>query len=480
MIGKKLSKHLMKSYFAFASILLITTLTHPAPAAAQAPVSRSGIWQGQVGTRRVVLTLRGDSSTLAIPESGQLPARLATLRTPGDSLVASTQYGRAALRARLSNKGQTLSGTLSEYMKTLPVVLRPVAAVQPLRLAQAPKLPLPYRVEEVQFSSAGDSILFGGTLTRPPGQGRVPAVIILSGTGPQTRNGAPSPGGHQPFEVLADYLTRRGFAVLRTDDRGVGRTTGRYDQATTADFAHDALAAVRYLRQRPDIDPNHVGLLGHSEGGAAAMMAAAESPDVAFVVSLAGLLTPGLQALLFQNAELVHAAPIPERDKQRLNELNGLMFRTAYRYAATPDLEAQLRATYQTWKTQDDARLLADKVTNDHFRFPLESYVRQATGPWYRYHVRFDPAPYLAKVRVPVLALNGDRDLLVDYHGLAPVAAALRQAGNRDVTTQVLPGLNHLLQPCRTCLSNEYNDLDITLDPAVLRVVGNWLAQHTR
>jgi len=470
----------MKRYCVITFALLATTLASPATAAAQAPAPRPGIWQGQVGTRRVVLTLRGDSSTLAIPESGQPPARLATLRTPGDSLVATTQYGRATLRARFSPKDRTLSGTLSEYSKTLPLVLRPVAAVQPLQLAQAPRLPLPYQVEDVQFSSVGDSIHFGGTLTRPPGPRRVPAVVILSGTGPQTRNGAPGPGGHQPFEVLADYLTRRGFAVLRTDDRGVGRTTGRYDQATTADFARDALAAVRYLRQRPGIDPGQVGLLGHSEGGAAAIMAAAASSDVAFVISLAGLLTPGLQALLFQNAELVRVAPIPARDKQRQDEVNALLFRTAYHYAKSPELETQLRAAYQGWKTQDDARLLAAKVTNDHFRFPLESYVRQATGPWYRYHVRFDPAPYLAKVKVPVLALNGDRDLLVDYHGLAAVAAALRQAGNPDVTTQVLPGLNHLLQPCRTCLPTEYNDLDITLAPGVLRAVGDWLARHTK
>lgn len=232
--------------------------------------------------------------------------------------------------------------------------------------------------------------------------------------------------------------------------------------------------------QRPDIDPNQVGVLGHSEGGAAAIMAAAESPDVAFVISLAGLLTPGLQALRFQNAELVRIAPIPARNKQRFDELNDVMFRTAYQYANAPDLEARLRAAYQTWKTQDDARLLADHADNARFFFPLESFVRQATGPWYRYHVRFNPTPYLYKVKVPVLALNGDRDLLVDYHTLATAAATLRQAGNKDVTTQVLPGLNHLLQPCRTCLPTEYNDLDTTLDPVVLRTVGDWLARHTK
>jgi pimeloyl-ACP methyl ester carboxylesterase len=464
-----------------AGLLLSTALGSGRLAVAQAPAApHPGIWQGQVGIRRVVLTLGGDSSTLAIPETGQPPARLTRLRTPGDSLIAATKYNQLVFRGRLVDKGRVLSGTLTEYSKTLSVVLRPVTAVAPLRLAQTPKMPLPYRAEEVQFRSADDSVRFGGTLTHPPGQRRVPAVVILSGTGPQNRNGAFRATGHQPFEVLADYLTRRGFAVLRTDDRGVGQTTGRYDHATTADFAHDALAAVRYLRTRPDIDPSQVGVLGHSEGGAVAIMAAAESPDVAFVVSLSGLLTPGLQALLFQNTELVRTASLPARNQQRSDEINGLMFRTAYQYAAATDMEAQLRATYQHWKIKDDAQLKADKVTYDHFFFPLESFVRQATGPWYRYHVRFDPAPYLTKVKVPVLALNGDRDLMVDYHGLATAAATLRQAGNKDVTTQVLPGLNHLLQPCRTCLPNEYGDLDTTIDPAVLRIVGDWLAKHTK
>ena len=463
--------------FVLAVGLLACALSSGLRAAAQAP-AHLGIWQGQVGTRRVVLTLGRDSSTLAVPETGQRAGRLTQLRLAGDSLVAATRYGQPAFRGRFEDRGRALRGTYLDYARQVPVVLRPVAAVQPLRLAQAPRLPLPYRQEDVQFNAPGDSIRFGGTLTRPAGGRRVPAVVLLSGTGPQTRNGATGPAGHQPFEVLADYLTRRGFAVLRTDDRGVGQTTGRYDQATTADFAHDALAAVRYLRQRPDIDPTRVGLLGHSEGGAAALIAAAESPDVAFVVSLSGLLSPGLSALLFQNAELVRTAPLPPRDKARLDTVNGQLFRTAYTYAASPELEARLRATYQAWKSQDDAHLAADHVQNDRLRFPLESFVRQATGRWYRYQVRYGPTPFLRRVKVPVLALNGDRDLLVDYHGLAAAAATLRQAGNPDVTTQVLPGLNHLLQPCRTCLPTEYNDLDVTIAPAVLQAVSDWLARR--
>lgn len=450
----------------------------PAKAPAALLPARLGIWQGQVGTRRVVLTLGRDSSTLTIPENQQPANRLVTLRAFGDSLVGVAQFTKPILRAKFDAKGRVLTGTYIDYSKSMAVVLRPVAAVQPLRLAQAPALPLPYRAEEVQFAS--DSIRIGGTLTHPTGARRVPAVVLLSGTGPQNRNGAYSASGHQPFEVLADYLTRRGFAVLRTDDRGVGKTTGNYSRATTADFAQDALAAVRYLRSRPDIDPAQIGLIGHSEGGGAALIAAAQSSDVAFVVSLAGLLTPGLTALEFQNSELVRTAAIPARNKARFNTANALMFSTAYQYANSPELETRLRAAYADWHAKDEAQLKADKADNDHFFYPFEGYVHNATGPWYRYNVRFDPTPYFAKIKVPFLGLNGDRDVMIDYHGLATAATALRQAGNPDVTVQVLPGLNHLLQPCHTCLSTEYSDLNTTLDPVVLRTVGDWLAKHTQ
>lgn len=461
------------------------TASRPAPrppAVSPVTADRLGIWQGQAGTHRIILTLGRTASTLTIPEMGQQPDRIDKLRAPGDSLTAIAQYGKPTFRGRFTEQNQALTGTYTDYSRQLPVTLHRVAAVQPLRLAQAPVLPLPYRSEEVQYGTPGDSIRFGGTLTHPAGQGRVPAVVLLSGTGPQNRNGAFGPDGHQPFEVLADHLTRRGIAVLRADDRGVGQTTGHYDAATTADFAHDALVAVRYLRQRPDIDPAHVGLIGHSEGGAEAILAAAEAPtEVAFVVSLSGLLGPGLAGLVFQNAELVRVANISARDKARFNDLNGVMFQTAYQYADSPELEARLRAAYTDWKTRDDASLhLGSKDEYDHFRFPLESYVRQATGPWYRYHLRSDPTPALRQVKVPVLALNGDRDLFVDYHEMQAAATTLREAGNRDVTAQVLPGLNHLLQPCRTCLSTEYSDLDTTIAPVVLQTVGDWLVQHTR
>ena len=446
--------------------------------AAPAPARYQGIWQGQVGTRRIVLTLGRDSSTLLVPEFEQPAAALIQLRTPGDSLVAVARYGSPSFRGRFEEQGQGLRGTYLDYSRQLPVVLRRVGAVQPLRLAQTPARPLPYRSEEVRFQS--DSLRVAGTLTHPAGGGRVPAVVLLSGTNPQNRNGAFDSVGHQPFLVLADYLTRRGFAVLRTDDRGVGGSTGCYACATTADFAHDAQAAVRYLRSRPDIDPAQVGLLGHSEGGEEALIAAAGNPDVAFVISLAGLLSPGLRGLQFQNTELVRTAAISTRNQARFNTINDLMFRTAYQYADSPELEARLRTAYAGWRKQDEAQLQADHADNDHFFYPFESYVRQATGRWYRYNVRFNPAPYLRQLKVPVLALNGDRDLMVNYREMEVAAAALRQAGNRDVTVRVLPSLNHLLQPCHTCLGTEYNNLDTTIAPVVLQTVGDWLATHTR
>lgn len=298
-----------------------------------------------------------------------------------------------------------------------------------------------------------DSIRFGATLTTPAGKRSFPGVVLVSGTGKQDRDGTMA--GHPMFKVLADSLTRMGFAVLRVDDRGTGETGGQYETATTADFADDALAALAFLKKQRGV--RTAGLIGHSEGGAAAIIAAAASEKVDFVVTLAGLATKGLDALKLQNYGLINAAKISDYDKNRHITINMRMFDTAYRYAYTPELEAKLRSTYNTWKHADDSAYQKDKPgEHDHMRFFIESYVKQATGAWYQYHLRYDPVPFLQKIRVPVLALNGDKDVMVPFkENLELIESTLRQSGNDQVTVKVLPGLNHLFQHCITCTREE-------------------------
>lgn len=336
----------------------------------------------------------------------------------------------------------------------------------------------PYRSESVHFSNANGSIHFGGTLTIPAGPKNYPAIVLISGTGKQDRDGTMA--GHPMFRVLADSLTRRGFAVLRTDDRGVGETTGKYEDATTRDFADDALAAVAFLKQHKAI--REIGLMGHSEGGAAAIIAASTDKDVAFVVTLAGLAIKGLDALKLQNYGITKAAKISDYDRNRYDTINTRMFDTVYRYAGTSELESKLRSTYAAWKQADDSAFKKDFPDKyDHMRFFLESYINQATGPWYQYQIRYDPVPFLRQIKVPFLALNGDKDIMVTYQeNLGTIATTLKQAGNKNVTTRVLPGTNHLFQHCLTCTREESSTLQEDFSAEAFAVIIQWLQPFLR
>lgn len=331
------------------------------------------------------------------------------------------------------------------------------------------------RSDSVSFFNRDQSIRFGGTLTVPTQRKSFPAVVLVSGTGKQNRAGLMA--GHAMFRALADSLSRIGFAVLRTDDRGVGTTTGVYETATTADFAADALDAIAWLRKQPGV--TRVGLIGHSEGGAAAIIAAATG-EVDFVVTLAGLATRGIDALKLQNQAIINAAPIDDYDKRRHQTITTLMFDTAYQYAYTNVMASKLRTTYNAWKQADDSAFAKDMPgKHDHMRFFIDSYIRQATGAWYQFHLRYDPVPYLQHIRVPFLAMNGDRDIMVPCkENLEVVATTLRTAGNRTFAVKVLPGLNHLLLRCHTCTNEELPQLPGDFDPEAWAALKQWLQEQ--
>jgi pimeloyl-ACP methyl ester carboxylesterase/peroxiredoxin len=332
----------------------------------------------------------------------------------------------------------------------------------------------PYRSEDVTYMD--DTIRIGATLTYPLGPGTGTAVILLSGTGKQDRDGTMA--GHPLFAVLADSLTRRGFTVLRSDDRGVGESGGNYERSTTQDFAADAIAAVSYLAGRTDLGLRRIGLLGHSEGGMAASLAAARDSCIAFVITLSSPGTTGLEALLLQNRTLVHRAAIPEINKLRFDSVNHLLFTLVYDYADSSDLEHRIRAASAQWKIWDDSLVAANHLADGgHFFFPLESYIRQATGAWYRFFLRYDPRVVLREVHVPFLAINGDRDVISDGRvNLAGIASALAAGGNTRVTTWLACGLNHLYQHCKTCEPTEYASLPETIAPEVVTRVAEWLS----
>ena len=451
-------------------------------AAAQAPApspTATGLWQGSLqpepGTAlKLFFDLKGPSpapgNTLSVPQQTDKLLPLSSVVLRADSLLLGADLLHARFAGKFSADGQQVAGTWFQSGAQLPLTLRrgtaqDKAAATPRR-PQVPAGPFPYRSQNLAFANKPAGFDLAGTLTLPAGQGPFPAVVLVSGSGPQDRNETLL--GHQPFLVLADYLTRRGFAVLRYDDRGVGQSQGTFKDATTTDFATDALAALAYLRTRPDIRPHQVALVGHSEGGLIGWLAAAQPGGPDLLVSLAGPGVPGDAILLRQQADLARAQGADSASIGANFRLHRALFAELRRQPATLPADQVI------------ARLLAvvqqPGATTDQAR---QALAKAFTAPWMRAFLRLDPATYLAKVKCPVLALDGANDLQVAAdQNLPAIARGLRAAHNPDVTTQTLPQLNHLFQTDPAATSH-YADIEETFAPSALAIIGNWLSART-
>lgn len=343
-------------------------------------------------------------------------------------------------------------------------------------LVAAADEPVPYTVEDVTFDN-GD-VTLAGTLTLPPTDGPHPVVVLVSGSGAQDRDETLGGGiAIKPFKLIADALTRAGIAVLRYDDRGVGESTGDFATATEADFAADATAAIDYLLTRDDINPDEIGLLGHSEGGLIAAMLGASNPDLDFIISMAGPSVTGYDVLLVQN--------------QRLMQAEG---------ASQAQIDAQVAFVEELLTMLDDPQametLIYDQTLAQIQALPeeqqaalgdIEQYAhtlaaqaaQQYTAGWFEGFVTYDPAPDWAQTTVPVLGLFGGKDVQVDAEQNAPaLEAALAEAGNEDYEIVVFPNANHLFQEAGTGGVSEYTTLPAEFTPDFLPTIIDWLKEH--
>ena len=332
---------------------------------------------------------------------------------------------------------------------------------------QNPVKPYPYREEQVSFANPKAQVSLAATLTLPPGAGPFPAAILIAGSGPQDRD--ETVAGHRPFLVLADHLTRKGVAVLRYDKRGIGKSTGNFDQATTEDFASDAAAALAYLKSRKEIDPGKIGLIGHSEGGIIAPMMATRSSDIAWMVLLAAPGLKGEEVMLLQSQLILKAAGLDDDRIANARNFNRQSYDLARHEKDPAALEAKLTD-------------LVDSTGMSTTLPPttLKPQARMMTSPWFRFFLDYDPVPALKKARCPVLALNGDKDLqMAPKENLAQIQKALQEGGNNDFQTKELPGLNHLFQHALTGSPTEYGGIEETLAPEALDTVSDWILKHT-
>jgi uncharacterized protein len=333
----------------------------------------------------------------------------------------------------------------------------------------------PYVEETVTYENKKAGVKLAATLTLPRGAGPFPAVLLITGSSPQDRDETVM--GHKPFLVLADYLTRRGVAVLRADDRGIGQSTGNFFTATSADFAEDAQAGVEYLLRRKEINPRQIGLIGHSEGGLIAPMLAARSKDIAFIVMLAGQGLPGDEVLYRQGQELLKAQGANTERLDRQRELQTRLFALVRTEKEPEVLDRKVRALLD----EEVAKLSEEKKqAAARLKAELPAHVQMVKSPWLRFFITYDPRPTLRQVRCPVLALIGSKDLQVAPEpNLRAIEEALRQGGNQDVTIRELPNLNHLFQTCSTGDLAEYAKIKETIAPVALETIASWITKRT-
>lgn len=332
--------------------------------------------------------------------------------------------------------------------------------------------------EAVTFTNG--NVTLAGTLTLPETDGPHPAVVLMTGSGPQNRDEEAVPG-LRIFQLIADHLTERGVAVLRYDDRGVGQSTGDFLSASIQDFAADAQAAVAYLRGRQDIDPEQVGVLGHSEGGAyAAMLGAKPDSGIAFIIALAGPAVSSRDLLLEQNRRIYAASGAPEAviDLQ-LEFLNESFPLVAERnWEAVEDL--MYESITQQWALlPDEARNSLGGNGDAYARSAVQSFRQNNAAEWYATLQEYNAAADWARTTVPVLAVFGGLDMQVPAEmNSVPLTEALKQAGNRDYEVVVLPDANHLFQSAVTGSPLEYAQLATELTPDLLPTLSEWLLEH--
>jgi fermentation-respiration switch protein FrsA (DUF1100 family) len=441
------------------------------------PSDIDGAWIGtlDLGIKlRVVFhiaaTPDGLTATLDSPDQGANGIPTSSVKRDGSSLkieiekISGTFEGKIATDPSSGNPS-SIDGTFTQLGSPHPLVLKRLkdSAELELKRPQNPTKPYPYHDEDVSYENKAQNVTLAATLTIPQGKGPFPAVVLITGSGPQDRDETLL--GHKPFLVLSDYLTRHGIAVLRADDRGTAKSTGDFKTATTADFATDTEAGIAYLKTRPEVDPHKIGLIGHSEGGVIAPMIAARNKDVAFIVMMAGTGVPGDEIIVAQSEAIAVASGKDPAE--------------AAKNAATE------RAMIKIVETEKDEAVLEKELTEkmkqsgDVPEAQIGLQIKQLTSPWFRYFLTYDPAIALRKVTCPVLALNGSLDKQVlPSQNLPPIRKALAESGNQHVEIDELPGLNHLFQTAKTGSPAEYSQIEETISPVALDKMTTWILKQ--
>ncbi len=469
----------MKSRLISAILILVLTYSINAQ-----QLDLTGIWSGKLSLPNtvkltIVFNLQKDeagkyTATMDSPDQGAkgIPTESVTIKD--DSVLIKVPAIMGTYEGKIFFDSMKIDGKWKQGGGSFDLAVYKVDKVEEAKRPQESKEPFPYKVENVKFENKKDNISLAGTLTMPMNGENFPALILISGSGGQNRN--EEIFGHKPFLVIADYLTRNGFAVLRYDDRGIAESGGDHSSATSEEFTRDALSAVEFLKSRKEINGSKVGLAGHSEGGMIAPMAAVQSDDVAFIILMAGLGISGDSILYLQGELISRAEGMSEEEIQKSTGLQREIFQMIKELddeTLKSKLEEKFWKEYPLMSDEEKKQMGDPKVY-------MDMQIKTLTSPWFKYFVKIDPVPTLEKVKCPVLAINGEKDLQVPpFENLYAIETALEKGGNKNYEIKMLPGLNHLFQTSKTGSISEYGQLEETFSPLALETMLNWLRKVT-
>ena len=439
----------------------------------------TGEWNGVLSVQGMKLRLvfhvmktdAGYSATMDSPDQGAKGIPMTSARFENNVMTLEHNLAQIVYVGTV-DATDSIEGKFTQAGQSFPLTLhRKAIAIEKPKRTQEPVPPFPYASEEVTFVNAKENIRLAGTFTFPKEKAPLATVVLISGSGPQNRDEELM--GHKPFLVLSDYLTRNGIAVLRFDDRGCFASEGNFAAATSNEFATDVEAAVAYLKTRKEVNKGKIGLIGHSEGGLIAPMVAARNKDVSFIVLMAGPGIRGSEIMLRQQALIGRANGVKEEDLQQTIDLNTAVFKMVDEIADTDTLRVKI-SNY----LREQSKTVAALATNDAKKTEemIESQLEQLLSPWMLNFIRYNPSTALEKVKCPVLAINGSKDLQVPSEvNLKAIETALNKAKNKNFVIKELAGLNHLFQECKTGSPNEYAGIEQTISPSALEVITQWI-----
>ena len=469
------------------------SIAFPLAASTQGPSPLIGDWLGKLNTGaislRIVFHIKVDpagklTATMDSPDQSAYGLPVGDVTITDKAVKFDLPAVNGSLIGTLDDSGKVITGRWEQGGASLPITLTlSDTPIVPVKRPQTPQAPFPYTETNITFSSLAKGITLAGTLTVPKGPGPFPAAVFVSGSGGQDRDETML--GHKPFQVLADQLARLGIATLRYDDRGVGLSNGDQATGTSKDFANDAEGAHRFLKTTANIKRTKIGFIGHSEGALIAPMVAARNPDVAFVVMLAGPGVPGKDVILKQSEAIMKAMKVSpaEIKKSRDSQLKIIAAVDAVvrKNPSKPDPIKLVAALKKETDALIAALPLADRIEAQKNRAMVDAQVQQFATPWFRYFLNYDPRTALRKVKVPVLVMNGDKDLqVIASQNVPEVEKALRAGGNKRVTVRLMPGLNHFFQHAVTGSPQEYGTIDETFALEAIKEIGVFIRSVNR